>query len=99
MTLEACLPEHLRCPTTSIARIAGGLSGAGVYRVAAAGHTYVLKVASDGVPIEAWRQSLEIQRRAGDAGLAPRVIHHDEARRAVVSDHVVNRGFAPRLFD
>ena len=97
MTLDACLPDHLRGPTTSIKRIAGGLSGAGVYRVEAAGHAYVLKVASEGEPIEAWRQSLEIQRRAGDAGLAPRVIHHDEARRAVVSDHVVNRGFAPRL--
>lgn len=97
--LEACLPDHLRGPTTAITRIAGGLSGAGVYRVEAAGRTYVLKVAREGEPIEAWRQSLEIQRRAGDAGVAPRVIHHDEARRAVVSDHVVNRGFAPRLFD
>jgi aminoglycoside phosphotransferase len=77
--------------------MAGGLSGAGVYRVDAAGHTYVLKVASEAQPIEAWRQSLEIQRRAGDAGVAPRVIHHDEARRAVVSDHVVNLRFAPRL--
>ncbi|NUP09772.1 MAG: phosphotransferase family protein [Polyangiaceae bacterium] len=99
MTLEACLPDHLRGPTTSITKIAGGLSGAGVYRVEATDHVYVLKVASEGEPIEAWRQSLEIQRRAGDAGVAPRVIHHDEARRAVVSEHVVNRGFAPRLFN
>jgi len=99
MTLEACLPDHLRGPTTSITRIVGGLSGAGVYRVEAAGHAYVLKVASEGEPIEPWRQSLEIQRRAGDVGVAPRVIHHDEARRAVVSDHVVDRGFGPRLFN
>jgi len=99
MTLEACLPDQLRGPTTSITRIAGGLSGAGVYLVEAAAHSYVLKVAREGEPIEAWRQSLEIQRRAGDAGVAPRVIHHDEARRAVVSEHVVNRGFAPRLFN
>ncbi|MCB9785076.1 MAG: phosphotransferase [Deltaproteobacteria bacterium] len=70
-----------------------------MYRVEAAGQVYVLKVAREGEPIEAWRQSLEIQRRAGDAGVAPRVVHHDEARRAVVSDHVVNRGFAARLFD
>ena len=33
----------------------------------------------------------------GEVGVAPRVIHDDEARRAVVSEHVVNRGFAPRL--
>ncbi len=99
MTLDACLPDHLRGPTTTIKRIAGGMSGAGVYRVEAAGHVYVLKVAGEREPIESWRQGLEIQRRAGDAGLAPRVIHHDETRRAVVSEHVVNRRFAPRLFD
>lgn len=75
------------------------MSGAGVYRVEAAGRTYVLKVARDTEPTEAWRQSLAIAQRAGDAGVAPRVIHHDETRRAVVSDHVVNRGFMPRLFN
>lgn len=99
MTLDACLPDHLQGPTTTITRIAAGLSGAGVYRVEAAGQTYVLKVAAGGEPIEAWRQSLDIQRRAGEAGVAPRVIHHDEARRAVVSEHVPDRGFAARLFD
>lgn len=97
MTLEACLPDQLRGPTTSIKRLAGGLSGAAVYRVEAGGHGYVLKVASEGAPLEVWRQGLEIQQRAGDAGLAPRVIHHDEARRAVVSEQVADRRFAPRL--
>jgi thiamine kinase-like enzyme len=99
MTLEACLPDHLRGPTTSITRLAGGLSGAGVYRVEVAGHAYVLKVAGERESVEVWRRSLEIQRRAGDAGIAPRVIHDDETRRAVVSEHVTNRGFVPRLFD
>ncbi|MBK7197432.1 MAG: hypothetical protein IPH80_33695 [Myxococcales bacterium] len=70
MTLEACLPEHLRGPTTSITRLAGGLSGAGVYRVDAAAGLYVLKVAGDDAPLAAWRQALAIQRRAGDAGRA-----------------------------
>jgi len=98
MPLQECLPGELRGPSTSISKMTGGLSGAGVYRVDAAGHAYVLKVAREGVSIDAWRQSLEIQRRAGDAGLAPRVIHHDEVRRAIVSEHVVNRGFMPRLF-
>lgn len=99
MTLDACLPDHLRGSTTSITRIAAGLSGAGVYRVEAAGQTYVLKVAGEDAPIEAWRQRLEIQQRASDAGVAPHVIHHDEAHRAVVSEHVNDRGFAARLFD
>lgn len=99
MTLDACLPERLRGPSTKITKLGGGLSGAGVYRVEAAGQAYVLKVASEGPPIEAWRQSLEIQRSAGEAGVGPRVIHDDEGRRAVVSELVVNRGFAPRLFN
>jgi hypothetical protein len=80
MTLEACLPDHVRGTTTSITRITAGLSGAGVYRVEAAGRTYVLKIGNERDPIEAWRQSLEILRRAGDAGVAPRVIHHDPSQ-------------------
>lgn len=99
MTLTACLPESLRGPTTTITRLGGGLSGAGVYRVETAAGTFVLKVADADAPLAGWRQALAIQTRAGDAGVAPRVVHHDEARRAVVSAHVVNRGLAPRLFN
>lgn len=99
MTLAACLPDHLRGATTSITPLAGGLSGAGVYRVEAPAGRYVLKLAGDAAPVAAWRQTLAIQRLAGDAGVAPRVIHADEARRAVVSELVVNRGLAPRLFN
>ena len=98
MSLDACLPDDLRGPSTSITKIGGGLSGASVYRVEAAGRTYVLKIANERESLEAWRQSLEIQRRAGDAGLAPRVIHHDEARRAVVSELIVFGGFGRGLF-
>jgi predicted Ser/Thr protein kinase len=97
MTLEVCLPETLRGPATTITPLGGGLSGAGVYRVDAGGRGYVLKIARADAPIATWRQSVEIQRRAGEVGVAPRVVHADEARRAVVSEHVVNRGFAPRL--
>ena len=32
MALEDCLPAELRSPTTTITRIAAGLSGAGVFR-------------------------------------------------------------------
>lgn len=99
MSLEACLPEHLRGPSTSITRLSGGLSGAGVYRVEAAGRAYVLKVAAEGDSLDAWKQRLEIQQRAAEAGVAPRVLHHDETRRAVLSELVVNRGFTPLLFN
>jgi aminoglycoside phosphotransferase (APT) family kinase protein len=99
MTLDACMPEHLRAPSTMIARITRGLSGAGVYRVEAAGQVYVLKIAAEAEPFEAWRRRLAIQRAAAEVGLAPRVVHHDEGRRAVVSEHVADRGFMARLAD
>jgi aminoglycoside phosphotransferase (APT) family kinase protein len=99
VTLDACLPEHLRAPSTTIARIGKGLSGAGVYRVEAGARAYVLKIAAETEPLDAWRRRIEMQRLASDAGLAPRVAHHDEVRRAVVSEHVADRGFMGRLTD
>lgn len=93
MSLEACLPVELRGPSTTISRIAAGASGAGVYRVEAAGQTYVLKIAGEGEPLEPWRHKLHIQQLAANAGVAPRVIHSDEARRAIVSAFVVDRSF------
>lgn len=94
MSLEACLPADLQGPTTTITRIAAGLSGAGVYRVEAAGQAFVLKISGEGEPPTGWRGKLHIQQRAANAGLAPRVIHVDEARRAVVSAFVVDRSFS-----
>ena len=54
MDLEACLPPHLRGPTTTITRVAAGLSGAGVYRVEAAGGAYGLKVSGEEQPPAEW---------------------------------------------
>jgi aminoglycoside phosphotransferase (APT) family kinase protein len=84
-SLEACLPADLQGSATTITRVAAGMSGAGVYRVEAAGQAYVLKVVAETEPIERWRRRVHIQRLAADAGVAPRVVHVDEARRAVVS--------------
>jgi hypothetical protein len=55
VSLEACLPADLRGPTTTITRIAAGLSGAGVYRVEDAGQAFVLKIAGEGEPLAGWR--------------------------------------------
>lgn len=93
MTLEACLPADLRGDTTTITRIAVGLSGAGVYRVDANGQTFVMKVAREGEPLAPWRRKLRIQRLAADAGVAPRITHVDEDRRAVMSAFVADRSF------
>ncbi len=97
MNLEACLPASLRGPGTTITRIAAGLSGAGVYRVEAAGQAFVLKIAGAGEPQSAWRCRLHIQQLAANAGLAPRIVHVDEARRAVVSVFVADRSL-PAFF-
>lgn len=99
VTPEACLPEQLRAASTKISRIGRGLSGAGVYRVESGGQVYVLKVAAETEPLDAWRRRLAMQRLAAEAGLAPRVVHHDETRRAVVTEHVTDRGFMARLGD
>ena len=84
MNLEACLPADLRGPTTTITRVAAGQSGAGVYRVEAAGQAFVLKISDEGEPLAGWRRKLHIQQLAANAGLAPRVVHAEEARRAAM---------------
>jgi aminoglycoside phosphotransferase (APT) family kinase protein len=93
VSLESCLPPQLRGAT--ITRAGQGWSGAGVYRVDAAGQAYALKVARDDDPPETWRRRLRVLQLAANAGLAPRIVHTDEAQRAVVSAFVVDRGFFP----
>ena len=97
VSLEACLSAELRAAAPKITKIAHGLSGAGVYRVDAAGRAYVLKLSAADRPLDEWRRTVEILRSAADAGLTPRVLHVDEERRAVVSEFVVDQSF-PRLF-
>jgi aminoglycoside phosphotransferase len=96
VNLQACLPVNLRGTTTTITRIAAGLSGAGVYRVQSAGQALVLKVSAAGETSADWRSKLRLQELAAGAGLAPRVVHVEEAERAILSDFVADRGF--RLF-
>lgn len=93
MTLDTALPEHLRGPATTITKIAAGLSGAGVYRVDANGEPFVLKVSAASEPLADWRRRVQIQQLAAEEGLAPHVVHVDEAQRAVTSTLVVDRSF------
>jgi aminoglycoside phosphotransferase (APT) family kinase protein len=92
VSLEECLPTELRGPDTSITRVPVGLSGAAVHRVDSGGQSFMLKV-SDDRPLPSWRHQLALLQRAADAGLAPRVVHSDEARRAVLSAFIVDRSF------
>jgi thiamine kinase-like enzyme len=92
-SLKTCLPARLQSPTTTLTRIAAGLSGASVYKVEADGQTFVLKIASEDEPLADWRHRRHIQEVAANAGLAPRLVHADEARRALLSEFVVDRSF------
>jgi aminoglycoside phosphotransferase len=97
MNLEACLPAELQGSSTTITKVAAGLSGAGVYKVATPGATFVLKISGSDQPLADWQHKLHGQQLAANAGLAPRILHTDEDRRAVVSEFVVDRSF-PALF-
>jgi aminoglycoside phosphotransferase (APT) family kinase protein len=97
--VDECLPADLRGPATTITTIAGGLSGAGVHRVDANGRTFVLKISKSDESIDAWRARREILLLAADAGVAPRVIYTDEARRAVLSVFVAGKPFRAAYFD
>lgn len=96
--LASCLPDSLRAASPTITRIGAGMSGAGVYRVEAAGSAYVLKVADAGSR-EGWHARLAMHRAAAAAGVAPAVIHVDEARFAVLSELVADRGFPMLLMN
>lgn len=99
MTVEDCLPTGLRGPATTVTRIAAGMSGASVYRVEAIGQSFVLKIASEAENEADWRRALHFQRLAADAGLAPRIVHVDEARRAVLTAFVADRSLVTFLRD
>ncbi len=97
MNLETCLPRELQGPATTITPMAAGLSGAGVYRVDAAGSAYALKVSDESEPVERWRGKVHIQQMAANTGLAPRIFHVNTSRRAVLSEFVTDQSF-PALF-
>jgi aminoglycoside phosphotransferase (APT) family kinase protein len=97
MNLEDCLPADLQLPATTITKVAAGLSGAGVYRVDADAGVFVLKTAGTDQPLADWQRKLHMQQLAANAGLAPRIVHADEPRRAIVSEFVVDRSF-PALY-
>jgi thiamine kinase-like enzyme len=99
VNLDDCLPAELRGPATTITQITVGFSGAGVYRVDAGGRAFVLKRSAEGHGEAAWRRAVHLQRLAAEAGLAPRIAHVDDGRRAVLSDLVVDRRFSAYAAD
>jgi Ser/Thr protein kinase RdoA (MazF antagonist) len=82
------LPASIVGDVASIARMRLGLSGAGVYAVEAARGRFVLRVVGRSVGDRDWVDQLFVLRRAAEAGVAPAVIHVDEAARAVLSAQI-----------
>jgi aminoglycoside phosphotransferase len=71
-----------------------GFSGAPVYRVEATnGDAFVLKLGKAEKSFAGWRVRMRLQETAAQYGLAPRVVHVDETRRAVLADFVDDRSF------
>ena len=95
--LQQCLPIELQTPTTVFTRIAAGMSEAGVYRVSAADRQFVLKITAPDEGADSWRSKVQVQQSAADAGIAPKVFHIDENRRAVLSELIVDRSFPAQL--
>jgi len=97
--LLSLLPEDRVGVVEGIEPITLGLSGAGVYAVTTSRGAYVLRVQGRRSDGGSFAQQLRVLRRAADAGVAPAVMHVDEAARAVVSVRVPGVPMAAALAD
>jgi len=93
------LPETRVGVVERLEPITLGLSGAGVYAVTTSRGACVLRVQGRQMDDASFAQQLRILRRAADAGIAPAVLHVDEAARAVVSVRVPGVPMAAALAD
>jgi aminoglycoside phosphotransferase (APT) family kinase protein len=93
------LPEDVVGHVERIEPITLGLSGAGVHAVATSRGAYVLRVQARELDEGAFAQQLRVLRRASDAGVAPAIVHVDEASRAIVSVRVQGMPVAVALGD
>jgi aminoglycoside phosphotransferase (APT) family kinase protein len=93
------LPEDRVGVVERFEPITVGLSGAGVYAVTTSRGEYVLRVQGRQAGDKSFPQQLRIVRRAADSGVAPAVVHSDEAARALVSVRVPGVPVATALAD
>src|SRR5258707_300919 len=77
--LVSLLPEDRLGSVQTIQAISGGLSGAGVYTVITSRGEYVLRVQAERADDALWTQQLLILRRAVERGVAPPIVHVDQA--------------------
>jgi Ser/Thr protein kinase RdoA (MazF antagonist) len=99
------LPEDRVGTVQAIEPIVMGLSGAGVYGVTASRGAFILRLQGSrmasipGADESFWTQHLLVLRRAADAGVAPPLLHVDEAARATVSQRISGMPLAAALGD
>src|SRR5689334_10789430 len=97
--LLALLPESRLGAVESLTPITMGQSGAGVYAVDTPRGAYVLRVQSRAADGGAFARQLRVLQRAAAAGVAPELVHVDEAARAVVSVRVQGMPLAAAVMD
>ena len=99
------LPEDCVGTVQAIEPIVMGLSGAGVYGVTASRGAFILRLQGakrafiSGTDELFWTQPLLVLRRAADAGVAPPLVHVDEAARATVSQRISGMPLSAALGD
>lgn len=84
-SLRRLLPAAVFGEIHAIAPVRMGLSGAGVQAVSTANGEYILRVQGADADRDFWDQHLLIVRRAAERGVAPSIVHVDEATAAIVS--------------
>jgi thiamine kinase-like enzyme len=97
--LLALLPQTKLGAVTRIESLTAGLSGAQVYAVTTASGHYVLRIQARQLDAGYFAQQLRILRRASAAGLAPALVHVDEAARATVSVRIAGQPLGVALAD
>jgi aminoglycoside phosphotransferase (APT) family kinase protein len=97
--LAPLLPEARVGQVQSIQPISMGLSGAGVYAVSSTSGVLVLRVQPERSDDTLWTQQLHVLRQAAERGVAPPIVHVDEAARAIVSRRVAGAPLPAALAD
>jgi aminoglycoside phosphotransferase (APT) family kinase protein len=86
--LSHLLPEAHVGKVSAVESIALGSSGAAVYAVSCSRGELVLRVHSATDEPARWQQQLRISRLAAESGVAPVIVHVDDAARAIVSERI-----------
>jgi aminoglycoside phosphotransferase (APT) family kinase protein len=74
----------------AVTPVSGGATSASLFRVELRGRPYLLRIEGAPSPLRNPHQYLSL-RIAADAGVAPRLLHVDEARRVIVTDFIEQR--------